>query len=300
VLLSFLAFLVQRRVLAGRSFETTGGRPSARDKRPLGRLAVPVMALFGLVTFLATGVPLFAVLATAMQKTISGGLVAGNLGLQNFAAILNDSAGGLRALGTSLSLGVATALIAGLLGALVSYVVVKTGTRGRRTIDVLAMLPNALPGIVVAVGLILAWNQPFLPVTPYNTTLILLLAYCCILLPHPVRYTNAALLQIGDSLEAAARVCGASGITALRRILLPLIAPSVISSMLLVFAVASRELVASILVAPVGVQTVATFIWRQFDQGSIGLGMAMAFIAIVLTTLLPLLVLGAMRRSPMG
>jgi iron(III) transport system permease protein len=86
----------------------------------------------------------------------------------------------------------------------------------------------------------------------------------------------------------------------LRRILLPLIAPSVISSMLLVFAVASRELVASILVAPVGVQTVATFIWRQFDQGSIGLGMAMAFIAIVLTTLLPLLVLGAMRRSPMG
>jgi iron(III) transport system permease protein len=70
--------------------------------------------------------------------------------------------------------------------------------------------------------------------------------------------------------------------------------------MLLVFAVASRELVASILVAPVGVQTVATFIWRQFDQGSIGLGMAMAFIAIVLTTLLPLLVLGIMRRSPMG
>ena len=300
VLLSFLAFLVQRRVLAGRSFETTGGRPSARDKRPLGRLTVPVLALFAAVASLATGVPLFAVLATAMQKTISGGLVAGNLGLQNFAAILDDSAGGLRALGTSLSLGVATALIAGLLGALVSYVVVKTGTRGRRTIDVLAMLPNALPGIVVAVGLILAWNQPFLPVTPYNTTLILLLAYCCILLPHPVRYTNAALLQIGDSLEAAARVCGASGITALRRILLPLVAPSVTSSMLLVFAVASRELVASILVAPVGVQTVATFIWRQFDQGSIGLGMAMAFIAIVLTTLLPLLVLGIMRRSPMG
>jgi iron(III) transport system permease protein len=86
----------------------------------------------------------------------------------------------------------------------------------------------------------------------------------------------------------------------LRRILLPLVAPSVTSSMLLVFAVASRELVASILVAPVGVQTVATFIWRQFDQGSIGLGMAMAFIAIVLTTLLPLLVLGIMRRSPMG
>jgi iron(III) transport system permease protein len=69
--------------------------------------------------------------------------------------------------------------------------------------------------------------------------------------------------------------------------------------MLLVFAVASRELVASILIAPVGMPTVATFIWRQFEQGSIGLGMAMALIAILITTLLPLALLGLMRRAPM-
>ncbi|HEY4193709.1 MAG TPA: ABC transporter permease subunit, partial [Mesorhizobium sp.] len=149
------------------------------------------------------------------------------------------------------------------------------------------------------VGLILAWNQPALPFSPYNTPLILLLAYCCILLPHPVRYTHAALLQIGDNLEAAARVAGATGMTTLRRILLPLIMPSLVSSMLLVFAVASRELVASILIAPVGMPTVATFIWRQFEQGSIGLGMAMALIAILITTLLPLALLGLMRRAPM-
>lgn len=295
--LSFLAFLLQRRILTRRSFEAVGGKPQNKDKRSLGLLTVPVVALFALVSFLATGVPLFAVLATAMQGTISGGLTLDNLGFQNFQAIFDDAAGGLRALGLSLMLGVATALIAGLLGALSAYVVIKTRTPGRRLIDTLTVLPNALPGIVVAVGLILAWNQAWLPVTPYNTVLILLFAYCCILLPHPVRYTQAALLQIGDNLEAAARVSGASGVTALRRILLPLIMPSLISSMLLVFAVASRELVASILIAPVGVQTVATFIWRQFEQGSIGLGMAMAFLAILLTTLLPLVVIGLLRTS---
>jgi len=59
---------------------------------------------------------------------------------------------------------------------------------------------------VVAVGLIRAWNQPWLPVTPYNTALILPLAYCCILLPQPVRYATAAFHQIGDNPEAAARV----------------------------------------------------------------------------------------------
>jgi iron(III) transport system permease protein len=240
--------------------------------------------------------PLLAILATALSKTISGGLAPANLGLDNFRAILADSAGALQALTNSLSLGVAAALITGLLGAMAAYAVVKTRVRGRLVLDVLTNLPNALPGIVVAVGLILAWNQPWLPITPYNTGLILLLAYCCILLPQPVRYATAAFHQIGDNLEAAARVFGATSSVAFRRILLPLILPSLSAAMLLVFAVASRELVASILVAPVGMQTTATYIWRQFEQGSVGLGMAMAFIVILITTFLPLCVLGLMGR----
>ncbi|TXH81277.1 MAG: ABC transporter permease subunit, partial [Rhizobium sp.] len=136
-----------------------------------------------------------------------------------------------------------------------------------------------------------------LPFTPYNTSIILLLAYCCILLPQTARYSSAAFQQIGDNLEAAARVSGAGTLTVFRRILLPLVLPSLASAMLLVFALASRELVASIVLAPVGMQTIATFIWRQFEQGSIGLGMAMAFVTIILTTLIPLLFLALLRRS---
>ena len=106
-----------------------------------------------------------------------------------------------------------------------------------------------------------------------------------------------ALQQIGANLEAAARVAGASRLVAFRRIHLPLIGPSLVASMLLVFAVASRELVASVLVAPVGMWTISTYIWRQFEQGSIQLGMAMAFLTILLATILPLLVLSLIRRS---
>lgn len=297
VCLSLAAFLVQRWILTRRSYVTTGGKPQAKDKRPLGALAVPVVALFALVSFAATGVPLLAILATALSKTVSGGLAASNLGFDNFAAIAENSAGGMRALVNSLSLGVASALLTGLLGAVAAYAVVKMRFRGRFWLDILTVLPNALPGVVVAVGLILAWNQPALPVSPYNTPLILLLAYCCILLPQPIRYATAAFHQVGDNLEAAARVCGANSFTAFRRIMLPLIAPSLITAMLLVFAVATRELVASILVAPVGMQTISIFIWRQFEQGSVGLGMAMAFIAILITTLLPLLLMGLLKRS---
>lgn len=296
VVLSFAAFLVQRWVLTRRSYQTTTGKPQAFEKRALGGWTVPVLVAFGLVSFLATAVPLLGILMTALSCTLSGGLALSNLGLDNFGAILSDGPGALRALTTSLSLGVAAALLTGLLGALSAYAVVKTRIGGRQVLDVLTILPNALPGIVVAVGLILAWNQPWLPVTPYNTALILLLAYCCILLPQPVRYATAAFHQVGDNLEAAARVFGASPLTAFRRILLPLILPSLIASMLLVFAVATRELVASIIVAPVGMQTISTYIWRQFEQGSVGLGMAMAFVTVLITTVFPLVILSLLGK----
>ena len=297
VVMSLLTFLLQRWILARRSYQMVGGKPAAKDKRPLGAMKVPVMIAFAVVAFLATGVPLLSILLTALSRTISGGLALDNISAENFLSVFNNSAGALVALANSFSLGIGTALITGLIGVLAAYTVVKTKIRGRVAIDTMTILPNALPGIVVAVGLILAWNMPWLPATPYNTAFILLLAYCCILLPQPVRYTTAAFQQIGDSLEAAARVFGASGVTAFRRILLPLVFPSLASAMLLVFALASRELVASVVVAPVGMQTIATFIWRQFEQGSIGLGMAMAFIAILITTLLPLLLLTLLRRS---
>lgn len=296
VVLSFAAFLLQRWVLTRRSFVATTGKPQDSAKRDLGIWKLPVLLVFALVALVATGLPLLAILVSALSRTISGGLVWSNLGFSNFAAILGDTTGALRALGTSLSLGVAAALVTGLLGALSAYAVVKSKARGRAVLDVLTILPNALPGIVVAVGLILAWNQPWLPVTPYNTSLILLLAYCCILLPQPVRYATAAFHQIGDNLEAAARVFGASPMVAFRRILLPLIMPSLLAAMLLVFAVATRELVASVVVAPVGVSTISTYIWRQFEQGSVGLGMAMALVTILITTALPLIVLSLMGR----
>lgn len=169
VVMSFGAFLIQRWILTRRSYQTTTGKPQAFEKRPLGPWTLPVIGGFALIAFLATAVPLLAILATALSRTISGGLTLGNLGLDNFLAIFTDSTGALRALGTSLSLGVAAALVTGLLGALSAYAVVKTTIRGRNLLDVLTILPNALPGIVVAVGLILAWNQPWLPITPYNT-----------------------------------------------------------------------------------------------------------------------------------
>nr|WP_249729836.1 iron ABC transporter permease [Chelatococcus sp. YT9] len=288
VALSLSAFGLQLRLLSSRSYETVGGRSADTTRYALGVWTLPVILLFALVTLLSTIVPLFAILATAFSRTISGGLALSNLGVDNFLAMTEGASGGVEALRNSLLLGLATALATGVLGATSAYFVVRTKLKGRQVLDALTVLPNAIPGVVVAVGLILAWNQSWWPASPYNTPLILLLAYCCILLPYPVRYANAAFRQVGESLEMAARVSGAKPIVTFTRVLLPLIAPSLIAAMLIVFAIASRELVASLLLAPVGMQTIATFIWRQFDQGSVQLGMAMSAVTIGITTLISL------------
>ena len=290
VTMAMAAFALQVWVVNRRDYRTIAGKHGASEAKSLGKWTPLVTAGFAVVAFLGAIVPVAAVVLTASTRTISGGLRLDNFSLVHFEQVLANRGGAMEALQTSLGLGVTAALVTGLVGTLTAYVVVRHQNLASRVLDFLTLVPNTIPGIVVAVGLILAWTQPWLPITPYNTIWVLVLAYCCLLLPYPVRYANAALRQVGPSLEEAARVAGASPLMAFFRILVPLIAPSVIAAMLLVFAVAARELVATILLSPIGTRTVSLFIWRQFEQGSVGLGMAMSTFAIAITMTIPILV----------
>ncbi|HFF1653589.1 TPA: ABC transporter permease [Providencia rettgeri] len=280
---AIFAYTLQRSIVSGKNVATTTGKAAALVTRSLGVWRWPVVGVFAVVSFLAVGMPLLAMFGTAFSSTVSGGLAWDNLTLRHFSGLVDSQAEALDALLTSVSLASATAILTGVLGFLSAWLVVSQRIRGAVIVDALSLLPISIPGIVIAVGMILAWNQPFWPVTPYHTWGILLLAYSCLLLPYPVRYCNAALTQIGGSLADAARVHGASAITTLRLVLFPLVLPSLLAAMMLVFAVASRELVSSLLLAPAGMQTVSIFVWRQFEQGSIGSGMAMACIAVLIS-----------------
>lgn len=288
--LALAAFLLQRWVVERRSYVAVAGKHGHTGSAPLGVWRTPALILFAAIALVAVVAPVGAVLLTALSRTLSGGLAASNFGLQNFRAVLGNGGGAMDALFTSLWLAAATAAITAVLGVLAAYISVRTRLRGRAVVDGLAVLPNALPGMVLAVGLILAWNRSWWPVPVYNTPVVLLLGYVCLMLPYPVRYVGAGLRQIGPSLDAAARVSGAGMGLTLWRILLPLVAPNLLVACLLVFAIASRELVASVMLAPSGMQTVATFVFNQFVQGSPGVGMALSVLAIFSSTAVLVLV----------
>ncbi|WP_338564652.1 iron ABC transporter permease [Erwinia sp. E_sp_W01_6] len=291
------AFTLQKQLTGNKEVTSITGKPAASSPVLLGPWKIPVMLLFSLVAFMVVIMPLSSLVLTALMSTLSGGLHLDNLTLRHFSALFAQQSEALSALSTSVGLALGAAAITGALGFLVAWLVVEGKMRGVRIIDALSLLPVALPGVVIGVGLILLWNRSFWPVSPYNSWAILLLSYCCILLPWPVRYVGSALKQIGGNLEPAARVHGASSLQALRHIILPLVLPSLLAAMLMVFAIASRELVTSLLLAPAGTQTVAVFIWRQFEQGSPGQGMAMASIALTASLILMLAALALMQRQ---
>lgn len=297
VAMALSAWWLQGRLTGGKDVTSVTGKPGENTGAKLGIMVVPVVLAMAFIGFLAVVVPGFSMAITGVMSTLSGGLSRANATTAHYAALFAQQGDALAALGTSLSLAFASALITGVVGLLAAWLVVVRRIQGRSVIDALSLMPAALPGIVVGVGLILLWNRTFWPVSPYNTWAILLLSYCCLLLPWPVRYVGNALRQLGGNLEPAARVHGASALQALRYIVLPLVFPAMLAAMLMVFAIASRELVTSLLLAPAGTQTVAVFIWRQFEQGSVGQGMAMATLTLITGLALMLTALAIMQRS---
>ncbi|WP_426447704.1 ABC transporter permease [Siccibacter colletis] len=297
ITIALCAWWLQGKLTGGRDVTSVTGKPTENNGARLGVAAVPVVAVMGGIGFLAVVVPGLSMAVTGVMGTLSGGLTLANATTAHYAALFAQQGDALTALGTSLSLALASAVITGAVGLLAAWLVVVQRIKGRGIIDALSLMPAALPGIVVGVGLILLWNRTFWPVSPYNTWAILLLSYCCLLLPWPVRYVGSALRQLGGNLEPAARVHGATAFQALRAIVLPLVSPALLAAMLMVFAIASRELVTSLLLAPAGTQTVAVFIWRQFEQGSVGQGMAMATLTLIVGLTLMLSALAIMQRS---
>lgn len=300
IAVALLAWWLQKRLTGDKEVTSVTGKPGENSGAELGWLTLPAVLAMAGVGGLAVVMPGASMVLTSLMSTLSGGIHADNVTLRHFAALFAQQGDALSALATSLSLALASAGVVGMVGLLAAWLVVVQKMKGSAFVDALSLLPAALPGVVVGVGLILLWNQPFWPVSPYNTWFMLLLSYCCLLLPWPVRYVGSALRQLGHNLEPAARVHGATPLQALRLIVLPLVFPALLAAMLMVFAIASRELVTSLLLAPAGTQTVSVFIWRQFEQGSAGEGMAMASLTLFTGLGLMLCALALRQRGTRG
>ncbi|HXP93102.1 MAG TPA: ABC transporter permease subunit [Candidatus Binatia bacterium] len=254
------------------SRERTTDASAARRSGKTSLWGTCAFSLCGLVTAV---VPVAAVITLSLMRAQTNGLRAGNFTFAHFAAIAAPESGARAAFWTSLQLAFETTLAAAILGFAVAYAL-RCGGRGTVALDLASALPNAAPGIVLAVGIILVWNAPWNPLPVYNHLGILLVGYTTVVFPTALRYAQLGLAKIPARWEWAAAVHGADPLRTLWAVVVPLARPAVVAGMPILFGLAMRELVMSIMLQPPGVQTISTYVLAQFEQGDIGNSMAMA------------------------
>lgn len=300
VLVTVLGLFVQRRYLGRRSFVTVGGRGARPAHHALGALRWPLALVILVVVALSSIAPLTVLVAAAFSKVWTDAPTVNNLTLANFAVALVDNQIAARGIANSFKLAAAAATLAVLIGLAIAYLDVRTRMRGRRLLDYLAILPLGLPGTVLAVALLQAFIR--FPVAIYGTVWILLLAYVVRSMPIAVRGANSALRQVDASLEEAARVAGASWLTTIRRILLPIMRSNLMLAWLLVFIPALGELSATILLYTNGTETISVAIFRLSDLGQLEVVAALSTVLIVVILLATLLTqwLAGRSRSAMS
>ena len=258
-----------------------GSRP-ARTKLSRGGLA-GAWCWIGLVLVVAIGIPYFSIIASSLIKLRGYGLAAGNFTLEHYAELFT-TAKSLNAIGNSLFLAVASACICSVLGTLVVLAVRRSKGRFGKIVEGVSMLPEMLPAIVLVIGIMLFWNAIYRVIPLYNTLGIMVLAYVVLYLPYTVQYVTSAFTQINDSLLQAGRTFGGSPFYVFRRVTLPMISRGILAGWMMIFIIAFRELVTASLIAPPNVLVVSTYINREFEQGSVSLGMAMAVLCVFITT----------------
>ena len=171
-----------------------------------------------------------------------------------------------------------------MLGTVVVMAVRRGKGQLKKIVEGASMLPEMLPAIVLVIGIMLFWNAIYDVLPLYNTMGIMVLAYVVLYLPYTVQYVTSSFTQINDNLIQAGRTFGGSPWYVFRRITLPMIVPGILTGWMMIFIIAFRELVTASLIAPPNVLVVSTYINREFEQGSVSLGMAMAVLCVAITT----------------
>ena len=251
VLITLVLLLMQTRVRGSFGYHRAGPGPARiAPPVPLGRWRLPALAFCALITLVALVVPIAVLIYWAAQGLEGDGLAAADLVANGANSLIAASA---------------AALAAGVCAVVVAVLAVRFRSRMTVGLERISYAGYALPGVVVALSLVFFGIR----VVPslYQTLAMLVFALSLHYLPLAVGSVGSSLLQVSPRVEEAARGLGRGPLEVFRTITTPLVAGGIAAGMALVFLHALKELPATLLLAPIGFETLATDIWRQTTRG---------------------------------
>jgi iron(III) transport system permease protein len=204
----------------------------------------------------------------------------------------------LSATATSLGLAATASVCTVLLAIPVAWLYVRYGGWLATALERSTYFGNALPGIVVALALVTISIRA----TPalYQTTALLITAYVILFLPRAVVNVRAALVQTPPVLDDVSHSLGLTRIATLRRVTLPLTAPGLGAGAALVFIAVVTELTATLLLSPIGTQTLATQFWSNSDSVAYAAAAPYAAVMVLISAPATYLLTRDARRTARG
>jgi len=243
IFLGLLLFMVamQRRYIGKRNYATVTGRGFSIRSMRLGRWRYPAFALIFCFALVITVLPTILLVAGTFMKLFGFFHIADPWTLDNWRATLSDPVL-MRSVWNTLAVGIGSGVVGIIFYALIAYVIVKSHYRGRWLLDFLSWLPWSIPGILLGVALLWTFLQTriFLPI--YGTIYLLMIAMVIKSMPFGAQMIKSVLIQLGSDLEEASKVCGATWLHTLRRVIFPLIMPALITVGLVGFISAARDI----------------------------------------------------------
>jgi iron(III) transport system permease protein len=266
------------------SFGTVTGRGFRPRRIPLGPWRYPALLLLGTYLFISVALVVVILLWISLQKfysvpsldalaRVSLGAYEDVLSYPNIGQIFFNT----------IALGVLTAFVTVTVTFALSWVVIRAKVRGRGLFDASAFLPQAVPGVVIGLAVLVLHISFQVPI--YGTILIITVGLTAKYLAFGARSLSAAYIQIHRELEEAAASSGAGLLATFRRVSLPLLMPATVNVWVWVFLHAIRELpVAAMLYAP-GSVVLSTLIWSFWQDGKAALVGALGVFLFLISAL---------------
>ncbi len=278
---SLVVLTFQKLVIDKRNYQMSSLRPP-QETQLRGWKRVLVSIPIYIVVFLAF-LPQIVVVAQSFVERSFSGMVKG-INLNNYTAILSRLGRNIR--NTYVFSLVAIVFII-ILGILVSYILVRKKGKVASLIDTLIMFPYVIPGSVLGIGLIVAFNRK--PMILVGTSAIMIISYVVRKLPYTVRSGSAFLYQMDPSVEEASINLGVSPMKTFFTVTARMMLPGIMSGAVLSWITCINELSSSIMLYSGKTSTIAVAIYQEVVRMSDGTAAALATILTV-TTIISLLV----------
>jgi iron(III) transport system permease protein len=199
---------------------------------------------------------------------------------------------------TTLQISAVSAPLTAIIGLLTAYLLARQKFTGQRAFEFGTMLSFAIPGTVIGVSYILAFNVP--PIELTGTGVILVICFIFRNMPVGVRAGIATLSQIDKSLDEASTTLGARSFTTVRRVVLPLLRPAMVSALVYSFVRAMTAVSAIIFLVSAQYNMATAYIVGRVEAGEYGLAIAYSTVLIVVMLAAILLIQAAVGERRLG